>query len=161
MKDVIEKFSKKIINRGEKTLIRVALPDDLQDIKSLLESVSLPSEDIDDHQPDFLVLEYNETLIGTIGLEVYGPIALLRSLAVKKEYQFDGFGRMLYQKLILNAEGKGVKDIYLLTTTAEKYFSKKGFKRISRENVPEKIKNTVEFSTLCPKNSICMIKRLS
>jgi amino-acid N-acetyltransferase len=144
----------------EQTLIRDATTNDLMNIKSLLESVSLPSVDIDDHIHNFLILEYAGTPIGTIGMEIYGETALLRSLAVRKEYQFDGYGKRLCRKLILNAERKSIKDIYLLTNTAEKYFSRKGFQRISRERVPEAIKKTYEYSTLCPTDSTCMVKAL-
>lgn len=154
------KISKQVIENEEQTIIRQAISDDLGKIKLLLESVSLPSVDIGDHISNFLVLEYAGTLIGTIGMELYGETALLRSLAIRKEYQFDGYGRNLYQCLVLNAQKNGVKHIYLLTTTAEKYFSKKGFRKISRYEVPEEIKNTTEYTTLCPSDSICMVKIL-
>jgi len=155
-----EKISKQIIENEGQIIIRHATENDLEGIKTLLESVSLPSADIDEHINNFLVLENTGNLVATIGIEKYGETALLRSLAVKKEFQYDGYGRKLYQRFILLAEEIGVKYIYLLTTTAETYFSRKGFRRISRNEVPEEIKNTTEYSTLCPSDSVCMVKKL-
>jgi len=155
-----QKTSKQNFTNEENSIIRRATQNDLVSIKSLLESVSLPSADIDEHIDNFLVLKNSGNLVATIGIEKYGETALLRSLAVKKEYQNDGHGGRLYQRFILDAEKEGVKNIYLLTTTAETYFSRKGFKRISRDDVPEEIKNTTEYSTLCPSDSVCMVKRL-
>ena len=39
--------------------------------------------------------------------------------------------------------------LYLLTTTAESLFRKWGFRRAPRNTVPEGIRATVEFSSLC------------
>jgi amino-acid N-acetyltransferase len=54
-----------------------------------------------------------------------------------------------------------VNSIYLLTETAEGFFSKEGFKKIAREQVPPSIKQTHEYSTLCPEDAVCMVKKLN
>jgi amino-acid N-acetyltransferase len=51
--------------------------------------------------------------------------------------------------------------LYLLTTTAEGYFPKLGFERISRGDVPASIQASVEFTSACPASAIVMCKRLS
>ena len=50
--------------------------------------------------------------------------------------------------------------LYLLTTTAEGYFPKFGFERITRAEVPPSVQASVEFATACPASAIVMRKRL-
>ena len=90
-------------------VIREAIKDDLKAIKSLLDSASLPSVDIDKHLLNFLVLEKSGNLTGTIGMELYGNTALLRSLAIQKDYRNKGHGKELYSALISKAKSTGSK----------------------------------------------------
>jgi len=143
-----------------KIIIREAIKDDLKAIKSLLDSASLPSVDIDKHLLNFLVLEKSGNLTGTIGMELYGNTALLRSLAIQKDYRNKGHGKELYSALISKAKKMNVINIYLLTETAEGFFGKEGFQKIAREQVPLSIKQTHEYSTLCPEGAVCMVKEL-
>ena len=141
--------------------IRQAKKSDLNGIKSLLESVSLPSADIDNHISNFLLLECDGNIAGTVGMEMYGETALLRSLAIQKEFQKKGYGRKLCNKLLSDAGIFNVKNVYLLTETAKDFFSREGFQIISREAVPEEIKRTYEYTTLCPSDSTCMVKKIN
>ncbi|MEE9449649.1 MAG: arsenic resistance N-acetyltransferase ArsN2 [Ignavibacteriaceae bacterium] len=142
-------------------IIRKAIKDDLKAIKSLLESASLPSVDIEKHRLNFFVLENGGNIIGTIGMELYGDTALLRSLVVGKDYQNKGYGHKLYYALTSKAKIMNVINIYLLTETAEGFFSKEGFQKIARESVPPSIKQTYEYSTLCSESAVCMVKKLN
>ena len=63
-------------------MIRQASSKDLDRVISLLKGVSLPSEDIHLHFNNYLVLELEGNIIGTIGMEIYWARVLLRSLAV-------------------------------------------------------------------------------
>ena len=141
-------------------IIREAIKDDLKVIKSLLDNASLPSVDIEKHLLTFFVLENLNNVIGTIGMELYGDTALLRSLVVEKNYRNKGYGQKLYYALISKARNMKVINIYLLTETAEGFFSKEGFQKIDREVVPHTIKQTYEYSTLCPEGAVCMVKKL-
>jgi len=55
----------------------------------------------------------------------------------------------------------GIENVHMLTTTAEKYFSSKGFSKANRNEAPSEIKNTSEFSFVCPSASAYMILGLS
>jgi amino-acid N-acetyltransferase len=143
-----------------KIQIRAAVKYDMDAIKSLLDSASLPSVDIEKHLLNFLVLEERAKIAGIIGIELYGDTALLRSLAVTKEYRGKGFGKELCSALISNAKKMNVKSIYLLTETAEGFFRKQGFQKIERDVVPDVIKQTYEYSSLCPEGAVCMVKKL-
>ena len=144
-----------------KIIIREAIRDDLKVIKSLLDNASLPSVDIENHLLNFLVLETSANLVGTIGMERYGDTALLRSLAIQNDYRNKGYGKELYYALISKLKKKNVNSIYLLTETAEGFFSKEGFQKIAREDVPPSIKQTQEYSNLCPEGAVCMVKMLN
>ena len=142
-------------------IIRETIKDDLKAVKSLLDSASLPFVDIEKHLVNFFVLEISGNIIGTIGTELYGDTALLRSLAVDKDYQNKGYGKELYNALILKIKKMNVNNIYLLTETAEGFFSKLGFQKTDRELVPHSIRHTYEYSTLCQEDAVCMIKNLN
>jgi N-acetylglutamate synthase-like GNAT family acetyltransferase len=142
-------------------MIRQASSKDLDKVISLLKSVSLPSEDIHLHFNNYLVHEFEGNIVGTIGLEIYGAIVLLRSLAVAEEFQKRGLGQKLYLKLLEEIQSMGISEIYLLTETAEKFFNKQGFISISREAAPSQIKQSYEFSNLCPSTAVCMCKKLN
>jgi amino-acid N-acetyltransferase len=130
-------------------------------VKKLLSESGLPFEDITaQHLKNFFGCGSGSELKGLVGLEVYGDVALLRSLAVTAERRGWGLG----SKLVEHAEGyareKGVASLYLLTTTAEAFFLRRGYARIPREDAPAAIKGTKEFSGICPVSSAFMVKHL-
>jgi len=57
------------------------------------------------------------------------------------------------------AEKRGAREIYLLTTTAEAYFSRRGYTRVERASAPTAIAATRQFSDLCPSSSSFMVKK--
>ena len=99
-------------------------------------------------------------LRGTVGLEIYKDKALLRSLAVAGAHQGQGFGQKLYFAIIEKAREHGIREIYLLTETAEDFFSQQGFEMISRDLVDAAVKESVEFQSVCPETASCMQLRL-
>lgn len=99
-------------------------------------------------------------MVGVIGLEIYSAIGLLRSLAVAPSYR----GRCLGRELVTYAESlsidQGVGELYLLTSTAEKFFTRLGYRQASRSNAPAVIKRTSQFAGLCPASSAFMSKQI-
>lgn len=133
----------------------------LDEIKQLLSACELPTSDI---SPSRSLLFYGcrseGKLIGVVGLEVYGPVALLRSLAIAPSHRGHGRGRSLVAFAEVQAVSFGVESLYLHTTTAEGFFSKLGYSTVSREGAPPSIRTTTQFSSLCPASSTLMSKRL-
>ena len=101
-----------------------------------------------------------ETVIGTGGLESFRDCALLRSISIKRSAE-KGLGKFIVGELEKMARQNGVNCLYLLTTTAEGFFTKQGYETIDRETVPIEIKNTTEFSSICPSTAEVMRKFLS
>jgi amino-acid N-acetyltransferase len=137
-----------------------AEPSEEEAIRKLLMDADLPAEDFARHLQHFLVAKQGGTLIGVIGLEPYGEFGLLRSLVVTPPYRGQGLGKELCEKVFSCARELGLKELYLLTTTAEKFFPKLGFDPIDRDNVPAPIQATEEFSSICPSTAVCMVKKL-
>ena len=140
--------------------IRPATAKDEGGIRDLLITGKMPYEDIHEHLPNFFVAWHDDIMVGAVGLEIYGIIGLLRSLVVAPSHQGRGIGKMLYDRMIAYARLRGVKEMYLLTTTADKLFKKQGFGQINREQLPHVIKQTGEFLKFCPSSAVCMKKNI-
>jgi amino-acid N-acetyltransferase len=144
----------------EDIAIAFANASDEQPIKQLLAEAALPYEDIGKPLQHFLLAKRRDSLIGVVGLEVLDDIGLLRSLAVASAHRGQGIGTLLYERMAAYAHLQGVKQLYVLTTTAEGFFNKRGFDKVDRSRVPEPICATEEFRTLCPASAVCMTKKL-
>lgn len=126
---------------------------------ALIKTCGLPTEDISDATKLFVASEDDE-ILGTIGVEFYNTVALLRSLAIKQEKRSQGSGKQLVEFIERFAKQNGVKELILLTTTAKDFFTKRAYQTIERNNVPEEIKQSTEFTTTCPSTAVIMKKTL-
>ena len=130
-------------------------------VESLLEAAGLPSVDLTDaHLEHFFYAGEPQSPVGLVGLELHGEVALLRSLAVAPNARTVGLGSALVAHAEAYARSRAVRAVYLLTTTAEAFFAKRGYARIGRESAPAAIRATREFGDLCPSSSACMFKSL-
>ena len=136
--------------------VRQSNPGDLDRIKKILESASLPTLGVADHIQHFLVAENAGTIVGAIGLEVYEDTALLRSAVVAPDQQNNGIGSLLYDRNLEQARHLGIHRLILLTNTAEKYFARRGFKKIDQKSVTGAVTRSVEFAGACPSHAACM-----
>jgi amino-acid N-acetyltransferase len=141
-------------------LIKPARGTDAAAIAALLRAADLPHEDIGPHLENFLVARIGDEIVGAIGLEVHGLDALLRSLVVAPELRGKGVGDGLTQTIVARARTVGVRRLFLLTTTAEKFFLRRGFAVVARAIVPPAIAGTAEFRSLCPATAVCMARTL-
>lgn len=134
--------------------------DQRENIIAILSAEKLPIDDLPEKLDNFLVAVEHETIIGVVGLEVYGNYGLLRSLAVPSEYRNRGIAGRLIDELKMLAGQQGIRDLFLLTETAPEYFIRQGFKKITRDEVPEEVKQSSEFSQVCPASAIVMKKSI-
>ena len=140
--------------------IRSAKGSDLPAVETLLTQNELPIEGVRDNFSRFVVADDRGVITGAIGLEKYGSVALLRSAVVSPDYRGSGIGRQLVEQLLERAEEAGVDELYLLTTTAEKYFPRFGFTQTTRAAVPDALKASAEFRGACPDTAIVMTRRI-
>lgn len=136
--------------------ITPATAADLEPIKALLEANSLPTAGVDEHWKTFIVARDGETMVACGGAEAYQFAALLRSIAVLPDYRSHGIGRRIVRQLLDRLASRGLREFYLLTTTAEEYFRKRGFKTIDRDEVHPQLLSSREFQDACPTTATCM-----
>ena len=136
-----------------------ASPADEPGIRQLLSACGLPQEDITpEHLHHYWIFREKKQLIGVIGLEVLRPSALLRSLAIDPLFRNQGLGSQLTHQAENYAESLKIEALYLLTTTAEGFFAKRGYQKVLRESTPDQIQRTAEFRSMCPVTAVCMVK---
>jgi len=136
--------------------VRPATPADLPAVEDLLTRSDLPLDGVRESLRSFVVAERDGKLVGVAGLEKCGDDGLLRSAAVDPEWRGRGLGRSLVERVIFDAESSGLRALYLLTTTAEKYFPTFGFHETTRDSVPAGVQATAQFSHLCPSSATVM-----
>jgi len=141
--------------------IRNATNADLPAVERLLAANDLPLEGVRDNFASFVVADDDGAIAGAIGLEKFGSAALLRSAVVSRDRRGSGVGRRLVEQLLERAEEAGVDEVYLLTTTADKYFPRFGFTRTTRSAVPDPVKSSAEFQGACPDTAVVMTRRIT
>jgi amino-acid N-acetyltransferase len=137
-----------------------ATATDLEAIRAVLSASDLPIEDVDQHIAHFLLAKWARTTIGTVALEYTGDAALLRSLCVLPERRGQSIGARLLSAIEEVAASRGVRELYLLTTSSAAFFEHHGFLTTSRFTAPPAIRSTLQFVELCPSTAICMRKFL-
>ncbi len=136
---------------------RDAQDTDLMNMEQLLKNYNLPANDCDKFLANFVIVEVNNEIIALGGFEDYEKEGLLRSFVVRDDYRNQGIAKKIFNKLKDKASKKNIKKFYLLTTTASEYFARLGFVHSQREDAPDLIKKTKQFSTLCPSQSDFMV----
>lgn len=144
-----------------KPSIRPATEHDAAAIRALLEANGLPTADLRGARPEFLVACQGSRVVGVGGLERFGEIALLRSVAVVPDHRASGIGCALVAHLEQRARDSGISVLVLLTQTAKGFFERRGYDPIERRLAPAAVQASEEFRSLCPASAICMFKRLA
>jgi amino-acid N-acetyltransferase len=144
----------------EPFLIEPARARDRSRVRELLQQAGLPVADLDTAPLDLLVMREAGQVVGAIGLENAAGFGLLRSLVVTPSLRAQGRGGALVAAAERLAEGRGIEDLYLLTTTTPTFFALHDYLRIDRAAAPPSLERTVQFSSLCPSQAVCMHKRL-
>jgi amino-acid N-acetyltransferase len=137
-------------------LISGATADDIPLIKQLLVDNELPTEGVDDHWKTFVIARDGTDIVGCGGAEAHKLAALIRSIAVADSYRDRGIGRRIVRQLLDRLASRGIREFYLLTTTAQAYFAKRGFKPIGREEIHPQLLDSAELRGACPDTAVCM-----
>jgi protein-tyrosine-phosphatase/N-acetylglutamate synthase-like GNAT family acetyltransferase len=131
------------------------------EVRALLEANGLPVLDLDRARlPDFIVARDGGQLVGCVAVERLGTEGLIRSLAVSEGRRGQGIGARLVEEAEALARRGGIGALYLLTTTAERFFAARGYQRLPRESAPASIGSTTEFTSVCPASAALMTKPL-
>jgi N-acetylglutamate synthase-like GNAT family acetyltransferase len=142
--------------------IEPATPADLQRVQTLLGACGLPGADLRAADLEgFLVCRGDGgRIVASVGIQSLGDagagVALLRSLAVVPELRGRRIAHELWARGRADARRRGVRSLYLLTTTAEALFARWGFRRVDRDAAPGAVRDTAEFAALCPSTAVVM-----
>lgn len=133
----------------------------IEDVLPLLEAAALPSTDVDEKLlGHFLAVRLDGQVAGIAGLEPCGRDGLLRSLVVRDTHRRSGLGRRLVTEAERRAAGIGIETLYVLTNTAAGFFRLFGYSDCPRDAAPAAIRQTREFSLLCPYDAAFLRKSL-
>ena len=141
--------------------MQIAEGPSIKAVEALLHANDLPIADLSALLPnDFLYCGTAENPTGVIGLQIEGTVGLLRSLVVSHTRRHQGYGVALVAALESKAKNAGINELFLLTETAEAFFAGINYTIVPRDSAPTAIKNTAEFSDLCPGDATLMYKKL-
>jgi amino-acid N-acetyltransferase len=140
--------------------IRRATSADLPAVERLLTNASLPTVGVAEHIDDFIVAIAADAIVGVVGIEYHGDYGLLRSTVVDPAWRGRRVAGRLVEQIIATAESRGAHALYLLTTTAERYFPSLGFSAVSRDTAPGPIRETEEYCSACPASATLMARVL-
>ncbi len=131
--------------------IRPAAVDDLPRILALLAGARLVTAGVRDHLDTFRVAVDSDRIVATVGLEIYGDVALLRSVVVSGSFRGRGLGRRVVQEALDEARRQGVRQVALLTGDAAPFFARLGFQEVDRSVLDRRLFVSKEFA-----DSICV-----
>lgn len=137
-------------------LLRPAVRADAAAIAQLLVARGLPTAGALAHVERFILAFHRQTLVGCAGVEQYGDVGLLRSVAVAETWGGQGLGAQLVGRAVQLARERGIRSLFLLTTTAADYFPRFGFEPVSREALPASLAESEELRGACPASATAM-----
>lgn len=129
-------------------------------VKEMLEANKLPVDDISE-KTNLFMLTRKGKLIGTGGLEMLGDTALIRSVSTDENLRGQGLGKYLVDELEQAAIRAGVQTLYLVTTSADQFFTKLGYTVTNRDSLPDVVKQQRQLKDVCPASAVVMSKSLS
>jgi amino-acid N-acetyltransferase len=132
-------------------------PEDRPAIVRLLSDNGLPTDGLPANSENVLVARLGDRVVASAALEIYPDGALLRSVAVEGTQRGSGIGHRIVRAALDLARQRGTESVYLLTTTAETFFPRFGFRRITRAEVPTGVQTSVEFQSACPVSAVVMV----
>jgi amino-acid N-acetyltransferase len=138
--------------------VRRARPEDLPSALALLGACGLTPSGVADHFHNFWVACDRGRVVATAGLEVYGQVALLRSVATQPAFRGQGLARRLCAQALSEAARLGVRHVYLLTETASGYFARHfGFQEVPRSELDPRLGASEELRGACPDTARPMV----
>ena len=140
------------------TSVGPASGGDLDAIRRLLLAALLPSGDLGGPNQRFIVARQNGRVVGCAGLETFGEDGQLRSMAVHWTSRNSGLGTRIHEHLLFEAVKAGVRNLYVVTTTAADFFARQGYRKIQPADVPPGVVGSEEYTTFVPGGGVVMAR---
>lgn len=130
------------------------------DLATALSVEGLPIDDLTEDGRSFFRVVRGDSTVGFCGYETVGSNVLLRSIVVLPSLKGHGIGESATSLLMDKAKQGGARQVYLLTTSAARFFERLGFAPVDRSSVPEAILRTRQAASLCPASATILTKQL-
>lgn len=136
--------------------VRGARGEEVAHVAELLAAADLPLAGFGTALRPLLVAVEDGRVVGGVALERYGADALLRSLVVTPAARGRGVGERLTEAIVAAARAEEIRTLWLLTTTAERFFPRFGFERVERSSLPAALAASAELRGACPASAVAM-----
>lgn len=151
----------------------LALPDgaslmpasdsDRPEIEALLTAATLPLDGLADAIENAVVCRVRGALAGVAMVEVWGDAGLLRSVAVAETFRGQHIGEALVADRVAWAQAQlgddnqpTLKNLCVLTTSAEDYFKARGFQTIPRDRLPPSLARSTQTNLSACSTAVAM-----
>jgi amino-acid N-acetyltransferase len=125
-------------------------------------AAGLPVSDLAADQAEYFTFQYqSDEALAFVGLIRFGSDALLRSLVVPSAQRGKSNGQWAIEALSKQVRQQGIQRLWLLTTDAERYFIRQGFRIVHRDRAPAAIATSRQFSSTCPDTAVLMCLTLA
>lgn len=136
--------------------VRAASGPDLPAIATMLHAGGLMSGAAHERLGRTIVAVVDRRPVATAAWEVVGDAALLRSVAVAPERRAAGAGTLVVAGALRRIAEAGIRDVWLATADAERFFSGCGFETVPREDVPADVLEHPQVARECPSDAALM-----
>lgn len=125
--------------------------------ETALAAAGLPVGDLEADGAQYFAFEHrdNEPL-AFVGMITFGKDGLLRSLVVPEAMRGQSHGTYAVDAMAQFARRQDLQRLWLLTTDAERYFIRQGFRIVHRKDAPSAIAASRQFSSTCPDSAVLM-----
>ena len=138
-------------------VVRPATLADRPAVEELLRTAGLPLDGLDEQFGEqYAVADSAGRVVGAEGVERYGESGLLRSAVVDARWRGRGVGDRLTSDRLAWARRSGLREVWLLTTTAAAYFPRFGFAVADRAAASPAMQESREFASACPASATAM-----
>jgi amino-acid N-acetyltransferase len=137
-----------------------ATAGDLPAIETLLSTAGLPLDGAAVAFEAGVVGRDRDRLVAAAAVERYDSFGLLRSVVVAADRRGTHLGRTIVAAAEALARELGVNELFLLTETAVDWFPRLGYVPVARDQVPDVVRGSVEFTTACSVTAVAMRRSL-
>jgi amino-acid N-acetyltransferase len=140
--------------------IERATLEDVPAVEALLAAADLPLDGAGEALTLGVVARDGDEVVAAAALERFGAAGLLRSVVVAGDRRGGGLGRRIVVEAESLARDEGIRELFLLTETAVKWFPRLGYEPVARAVAAAAVGESIEFTTICRDTGVPMRRRL-
>lgn len=131
-------------------------------LEAELAAAGLPITDLDADGAQYYAFgDQEDEPLAFLGLICFGDEGLLRSLVVPNALRGQSHGSRALDAMAQQTRKQAIRRLWLLTTDADRYFIRQGFRVVRRKDAPAVIAASQQFSTTCPDSAVLMCLTLA